>query len=262
MKYIRVCRTDFSRWFATKKFFLAIAGIFTLHYLLLLQSVDELETANIVYIVFMHMEDPFVIINFIFASAVFGTSYCEEKRKNYFSFYIKRCDKISYICSKITHSFLSAFSVITIAMMLWIISLRLIMPWADFNSDMFWVCVDQGLGSLLEKHKFLTYYLIYSMGIGMLAGIISVITFVISLFIKDQMVVHTLPAIIFYIYNVYIGDFSEHIYYWSLEHIFYFPKSQIPSVGLTFLRGALYATLLSVMFGIIAYHKFRRELYE
>ena len=262
MKAIYVWKTDFSRWFLKKRFFFVSAGIFILNCLLLLQNMDDLENANVIYIAGIYMEDPFFILNFILAAAVFGTSYCEERKKNYFAFYIKRCNSRSYLFSKIVHCFLSGLTALTLGMMLWIFGLRCVMPWADLKSDVFATYADYGLGVLLRGHHFITYYFVYAMGLGMIAGIISVITFTLSLFIKDQVVVLTLPVIIYYIYNAYLGGFSEKTYYWSLEHIFYFTKSQNPSVGFTFMRGLLYAAMLCAIFGFLSYQKLRRDLNE
>ncbi|MDO4554692.1 MAG: hypothetical protein Q4B70_06080 [Lachnospiraceae bacterium] len=262
MKYINVCRADLSRWFLRKRFFLAVAGVFILNYLLMLQDLSGLEDTSVVYTVFIYLEDPFFIINYIFAAAVFGTAYCEERKRNYFSFFIKRCDRKSYIISKVMNCFFSSFCVVTVGMFLWELSLRLFMPWADRESDMFWVCVNEGLGNLLEEHRYFTYYLIYSMGLGMLSGIISVITFMISLFIKDQMAVISLPGIIYYIYNAYVGDFSDNVYFWSLEHIFYFPKSRMTTNVLTFTRATIYALILCLIFGMISYKRLERVCHE
>ena len=85
----------------------------------------------------------------------------EEKEKGYFIFRIKRCDKKTYVISKIINCFLSAFFLLTTGMFSWIISLRIFLPWINGSSDQFQIITEQGLGYLLKDGHYLLYYCLY-----------------------------------------------------------------------------------------------------
>ena len=93
MKMIYVMKADFSRWFGKKKLFFGFFAIICLNYFIILQNIQGFWESNIVDLVFCYMDDPFFIINFMVASVLMGISYCEEKERGYFLFWIKRCDE-------------------------------------------------------------------------------------------------------------------------------------------------------------------------
>lgn len=144
----------------------------------------------------------------------------EEKEKGYFIFWIKRCDKKTYVISKIINCFLSAFFLLTTGMFSWIISLRIFLPWINGSSDQFQIITEQGLGYLLKDGHYLLYYCLYCIGIGMMAGILSVGTFTLSLFIEKQSMVILTTAVLFYLNVSYLGSISASLDRWSMQCYF------------------------------------------
>lgn len=259
MKVVKVIKADFFRWFGKKKWFLGFLGIIALNYFIILQDFGGIREANLVDLVFFYMDDPFYVINFMIAAILMGTSYCEEKEKGYYYFWIKRCDEKTYMISKILNCFFSSFTLLALGMFTWILSLRLFLPWNDPASGQFEVVLEQGMGELLQTGHFLLYYALYCVGIGMMAGILSVGTFTISLFLENQMMTILLAALLFYLNVAYMGSISESLERWSLQQILYFPFSQMSSAGLTVLRGVLYTIMIVGLFGGISYWQLKRR---
>ena len=254
-----VIRADFLRWFKKKKFVLGFISILILNYFIVLQNIEGFKESNIVNIVFYYMEDPFYIVNFMVVAAIMGTSYCEEKESGYFTFWIKRCNEKRYIFSKMINCFFSAFLLLAAGMFCWILSLRIMLPWKDSSSDQFQVVIQQGMGNLLEKGHYIQYYIWYCVGIGMMSGVLSLGTFVISLFAKNKMMVIILAAILFYLNVSYLQSIFQFFSYWNMEQIFYFPYGRLASNAWIILRAVIYVLIHTCIFEMISYWKLKRE---
>ena len=142
---------------------------------------------------------------------------------------------------------------------LWILSLRLFLPWADLEgnvSDSFQVVSSLGMGQILKAHHFILYYILYSVGIGMIGGILAVITLLCSLFINNAMVVEVIPAILYYLSHAYLDNISEKAYFWSLEQVLYFPNSLLKSPVLILLKGMGYTAVIVVITGFVCWKVF------
>ena len=257
---LNIINADAKRWICSRRFFINIVAIFFVNYLVLSQNVmKELLATNIVYDVDICMEDPFFTMNFILSSMVFGTAYYEEKKNGFLKFCKIRCSNKEYIISKITNCFMSAFMVLFIGLFLWILSLRLFLPWADLEgnvSDSFQVVSSLGMGQILNAHHFILYYILYSVGIGMIGGILAVITLLCSLFINNAMVVEVIPAILYYLSHAYLDNISEKAYFWSLEQVLYFPNSLLKSPVLILLKGMGYTSVIVVITGFVCWKVF------
>lgn len=257
---LNIINADAKRWICSRRFFINIVAIFFVNYLVLSQNVmKELLATNIVYDVDICMEDPFFTMNFILSSMVFGTAYHEEKKNGFLKFCKIRCSNKEYIISKITNCFMSAFMVLFIGLFLWILSLRLFLPWADLEgnvSDSFQVVSSLGMGQILKAHHFILYYILYSVGIGMIGGILAVITLLCSLFINNAMVVEVIPAILYYLSHAYLDNISEKAYFWSLEQVLYFPNSLLKSPVLILLKGMGYTAVIVVITGFVCWKVF------
>lgn len=252
MKMIYVMKADFSRWFGKKKLFFGFFAIICLNYFIILQNIQGFWESNIVDLVFCYMDDPFFIINFMVASVLMGISYCEEKERGYFLFWIKRCDEKTYVVSKIINCFFSAFFLLVTGMFSWILSLRLFLPWVDMTSDQSMIVMGQGMGYLLKDGHYLLYYGLYCIGIGMMAGILSVGTFTLSMYIENRTLVILTAAILFYLNVAYLGR-------WSMQQILYFPFQRITSLGMIIIQGIIYSVVMIFIFGILSYWLLQRR---
>ena len=257
---LNVINADARRWLCSRRFFLIIVAIFFVNYFVLSQNVvEELMSTNVVYDVDLCMEDPFFTLNFILSSMVFGTAYYEEKKNGFLKFCKIRCDSKVYIISKIMNCFLSAFMTLFIGIFLWILSLHLFLPWADLEgsiSDSFQIISNLGMGVLLKEHHFVLYYIFYSVGVGMIGGILAVVALLCSLFINNVMAVEVIPAILYYLSHAYRDDISEKAYAWSLEQVLYFPNSLLKSPVLILIKGVGYTAGIVAITGFICWKVF------
>lgn len=257
---LHTIKSDLSRWFIKKRFFMAVIGIILVNVLIILQNTDSLaNNPTIVETIRIYMNDYFTLITYMIAGSVYGICYCEEQERGYYSFWTKRCSVFSYSISKIWNCFLSAFCVLALGTMIFICSLLFIMPFYDSASDAYITGCQEGMGILLADKHFFLYYLFYSMGLGMIAGILSSITFLFSLFIKNRMVVQILPALLYYLISVYCSRFA--LYGWSPEGFLIFPYRNSAAVLPVFFSGVLYTMAALLILWILCYSKIRRWRY-
>ena len=259
MQLFYVIKADFLRWFGKKNFIVGFISILILNYFIVLQNIEGFKESNIINLVFYYMEDPFYIINFIVVASIMGTSYCEEKESGYFTFWIKRCNEKKYIFSKIINSFFSAFLLLASGMFCWILSLGIMLPWKDNSSDQFQVIIEQGVGNLLKNGHYIQYYIWYCVGVGMMAGVLSTGTFVISLFVKNRTVVIIFGAVLFYLNVSYLQSIAKFFSYWNMEQIFYFPYGSHLSDYWIILRAVIYVIIHMYIFTIVSYWQLKRE---
>lgn len=95
-------------------------------------------------------------------------------------------------------------------------------PWKDNSSDQFQVIIEQGMGNLLKNGHYIQYYIWYCVGVGMMAGVLSTGTFVISLFVKNRTVVIIFGAVLFYLNVSYLQSIAKFFSYWNMDRFFIF----------------------------------------
>lgn len=252
-----VFKADCARWFKYN-LLLYVIGIVVVNYLIICQNIEGIQYSNVIELIYLYMNDPFFVLNFIIVSTIMGCSYCDEKESGYFYYWINRCNERDYVFSKILNCFFSAFFVLFIGMMTWILSMKLFLPWSNTEADTYNILLEQGMGNLLIGEDYLQYCFLYCIGLGMLAGILSAGTFTVSLFLKNKTLVQIIAALLFYIDVAYLGDISELLYKWSFEQIFFFPASRLSSDHFTLFRAGIYSLVVCVILMIIAYKRMER----
>lgn len=144
-------------------------------------------------------------------------------------------------------------------MFCWILSLGIMLPWKDNSSDQFRVIIEQGMGNLLKNGHYIQYYIWYCVGVGMMAGVLSTGTFVISLFVKNRTVVIIFGAVLFYLNVSYLQSIAKFFSYWNMEQIFYFPYGSHLSDYWIILRAVIYVIIHMYIFTIVSYWQLKRE---
>lgn len=258
MKLRNVMKADFARWFQLKML-VCVGSIIALNTIILFQNLEGLYSTNVVELVFLYMNDPFFVVNFILIAAFTGIAYCDERESGYYVYWIQRCSVKNYVISKMLNCYLGSLCILPSAMFVWICGLRLFLPWVNKESDMVCIVAEQGMGNLIQNRKYLLYYFLYSIGIGMMAGVLSMGTFLTSLFIQNKILVQVVSAVLFYMNVSYMGDISEFFRRWSLEQIFYFPANNQMSTSSILAQGAIYSVIVGSGMGVIAYWKMKRS---
>lgn len=261
MKLFHILRADGTRWFGRRKMWAAIIGITAADYLMLGQDASTISVSSVLDMVYLYIGDPFFILCLMLSATVMGTSYCDERETGCFFLLMNRCSRKKYIISKIIHTFFSALFVLTAGTFLWICSMRLFMPWANPQEDSFRSIASNGMGELLLRQNYPLYFFLHSLGYGMTAGIVSAATFLISMILKDKMLVQVLPVLLYYINTIFFPSYSERCYTYSLSNIFYFIDNSISSTKLLLARGIGICIFLLFIFGSISYWILGRNFY-
>lgn len=262
MKLCNVLWADSMRWFGRCKMWVAIIGIVAVDYLMLGQDVTTIPVSSVLDMVYLYTDDPFFILCLMLSASVMGTSYYDEKEKGYFFFWMKRCGRKEYVISKILHTFFSALFVLTVGTFIWICSMRLFMPWANPQEDSFHSIASNGMGELLFGQKYLIYFFLHSLGYGMIGGIVSAATFLISMILKDKVIVQVVPIFLYYINTIFFPSYSQQWCAYRLSNIFCFVNSSISSTKLLLVRGSGVCILLLFIFGTVSYWVLGRNGYD
>lgn len=78
----------------------------------------------------------------------------------------------------------------------------------------------------------------------MMAGILSVGTFTLSMYIENRTLVILTAAILFYLNVAYLGSIYEHLGRWSMQQILYFPFQRIISLEIIIIQGIIYSVVM------------------
>ncbi|OUO27991.1 hypothetical protein B5F87_09175 [Eubacterium sp. An3] len=261
MKLFNVLWADSMRWFGRWKMWAVLAGIVIVNYLMMGQNIRAIPHSSVVETVYLYIEDPFFALSLLLAVFLMGTSYCDDLESGYLLFCMERCNRNIYVFSKIIHTFFSAFFVLAAGIFIWICSMRLFMPWAFPQEDYFQTIAEQGMGGLLLKKNYLLYFFLHSLGCGMLGGVVSTATFVISMILKNKMLVQTVAVLLYYINVIFLPSYSPRWSVCSLSRIFYFIYSDINSTWMIVVTSSVICLLLLFIFGLAACKIFERNNY-
>lgn len=203
VKYIKV---DLYRCFLSKRFVIAVLIILGV----LLFGVQEAEkdSSNAdVYFYFLFTMDmaPHLLI-FSGAAFAYAGSFCEDREYRYIRNEVMRGNKKSFVAARVVTVFLSAQIAVTLGAAIFACILRFFHPWALPNTtNMYETAVEAGIFHGLSKggYHFL-YFVFWGLCYGAFAGILSVVSTWISLYISNTVLMLISPVVICY--------FSDHLY--------------------------------------------------
>lgn len=203
-----------------------------------------------------------LFINFVISSSIMGTSFCDEKESGYYTYLIKRSNGKAYVVSKVIHCFISSYIIFVLGLLLWILSMRLFLPWTTVSDGAFDVVSSMGMGNLLEDRKYIQYYFLYCSGVGMMGGILSAVTFCSSLLVSNRMFAVMSSVVIYYVNVSYLEDFSAKFVEWRFNKVLYFPIHAHQSVRKIVLQGVGYSLIVCVIITMISYIIISRRRHE
>ena len=253
MQFLSMYIADQKRWFLKKNMILAIFMIQIINNLVLFREIPRVSETDVLSALILSVDDPFFYLNYMVIAIVFATEYCKQKENHFLQFCMIRCRDINYILPKLLNSFLSGFFTMCSATALWLLSLRMFIPWAIMGVGQYDICIEWGMGDLLGKQLFLHYFALICVGLGLLAGILAVLSFLCSLLIPSQTLVLIIPTLSVYLLESLIGDYLPSLNQWRFYYTFFYPYNYNHSTDVILKNSLIHTGCGIILMGLLCY---------
>jgi len=135
------------------------------------------------------------IFTYIFCALAFSQTIAEDLENRYVRYYLIRESRTRYVASKTWIIFAGAMLCMMAGTVVFVLVCRVRMPWIEQIS------IEEGFEgayvSLLRNGHCFLYCVLYSFHLGLLAGILSVISAFMSLFVRNKVMTLALPALLY-----------------------------------------------------------------
>lgn len=198
LTYLRYIKINIIRCVKSYKILGGIAGVLLS---LIFATVENKSNKNSVVFMVRYIIDgiPFYLC-MIFCAVPFAASICEDMAFNFHKVQIIRQNLRAYIVARVFVIFLSAVIAMMLGFLLFVAVLKFRLPWVMANDSAYQISIESdGLRSFLVNKEFVIYYLLMSIQLGMLSGCLSLTATVFSLFVKNKLLVYSVPVIVLYL---------------------------------------------------------------
>lgn len=248
-------KVDFYRLFRSPQFYIAGAGVFIVYMVSSLQSVGSTNVFNLYWFVkFFSM----IIVLFACSNFAYANSLLEDWEHGFYQSAVLRGSLKSYICAKVICCFFaSVFSVILGTLYFVFVEcfrIPLVEP-ADLDSMVEIVSNQDMFGCFINERWILLYFLLSSMLIGFLAGILALSAMWLSLVAKNKMFSVCIPVVGYYFLVNYT---DEDII--SFNGLFLYSGNNMSEPVLSFLFAVFVSVCFSALFGILIYFSAKRRM--
>lgn len=194
----RYFRGDLRRAFCTVRFPVGIAGVvFAMFY-----SLHQMADITSVYTAYMNALYflPFAVA-LLFCALPFAGSLAEDVKHRYIQLLVMRGSLWRYTLSKIVWIYVSAIAGMVLGVLLFVLLARMQAPWeladellyGDILTEVFW-----------KKGYHLLFFMAHSFFMGLLAGNLSLLAALVSLFWQEELMTIAVPFLAYYLL-VYYG---------------------------------------------------------
>lgn len=195
-----------------------------------------------------------VLLVFVFAIFPFAEGICQDLEYGFYRVLIIRGNLKDYVCSKELSIFLSTVLAMIFGTLFYILMQKIEVP------EAIWIEAGVNYGSftyLLEHKMYLLYMTLCGLKMGFLAGILSVASAFVSLYITNRLLVYSLPIIAFYI----IDDVSQVLFYPYNFDYWFNPTNTLHTNDFVALGMTLIVTAaLLILIAILMFKRMQRRL--
>lgn len=258
IKYIKV---DLYRCFLSKRFVIAVVIILGV----LLLGVQEAEKgyfdADVYsYFIFTMQMAPHLLI-FSGAAFAYAGSFCEDREHCYIRNEVMRGNKKSFVAARVVTVFLSAQIAVTLGAAIFACILHFFHPWALPNTtNTYETALEAGIFHGLSKggYHFL-YFVLWGLCYGTLAGILSVVSTWISLYISNTVLMLISPVVIYYFLDHLYSNFFTATTY-GINIFFTIECCWTQNTRLAVLVMLMSSLSVMLLFGYLIYGRLKREV--
>ncbi len=202
------------------------------------------------------------MIVFAMATIPYAHAFIDDFERKIVYQVVTRTKLKKYVLSKTATIFVTAVLVIAISMLLFVLSLR-IRGYAWVSEDLFDTYGTSGyrdmeLWWMVEKHYNVLFYIVSGVQMGMLAGIVALVSTWFSLYVKNRMMITILPVMCLYIMYKYLDGFLGYGYgIYGLFNVF---QNDV-NLGHSYtLRAVITALVVYGLLTIAIYGKIKRMI--
>lgn len=204
MKNVNYFKSDIVRLVKSYEIYVAILGVFV-------SMIFAIERAGFLdgsilgaYILTINMGGYMLV--YVFGALGYATVFCEDFERQYIRYELIRGNLKKYILSKVIIVFFSSVAIIVLGTVLFIMFLGAQFPWIKEGiTSLDGIKTGMYAGLISKKHYFL-YCICASVQSGFLAGLLSVWSAFISLYVTNKVIVLTIPLLTVQLLNEYTGN--------------------------------------------------------
>lgn len=158
-----------------------------------------------------------ITLTYMFCSLPYAFCFCEDLEHNYIRYEVIRGNLLRYVAAKAGVVYLSSVMSLLLGSWLFLFICRIKLPWViEGRTDLGVLLAGTYSSWLVQEHYFI-YCTLYALQLGLLAGMLSVISSFLSLFISNKVMVIAAPVCIYQIWiefsnNQFYSTFSYHAY--------------------------------------------------
>lgn len=258
VKYIKV---DLYRCFLSKRFVTAVVIIVGV----LLLSVQEAEQgyfdADVYsYFLFTMEMTPHLLI-FSGAAFAYAGSFCEDREHCYIRNEVMRGNKKSFVAARVVTVFLSAQIAVTLGAAIFACILHFFHPWAlPDTTNMYETVLEAGIFQGLSKggYHFL-YFVLWGLCYGAFAGILSIVSTWISLYISNTVLMLISPVVIYYFLDILYSKFFTATTY-GINIFFTIEYCWTQNTGMAVFVILMISLSAMLLFGCLIYSRLKKEV--
>ena len=193
--------TDIDRWFRSYTWCIGVIGVMAS----LFFSLDRrglIEDVVLTYGFSTSMTG--ALLSYVFCAFSFATVYIEDIEHKYIRYSTIRGSLKSYVFSKTVVIYLSSIVIMFIGTLMFLLLCRTQLPWAAYNpydQNSYGVELAGCYAMFFKKKWYLLYCLLCSLHMGVIAGALSNIASMCSVFISNRALVLAIPILIFRIFT-------------------------------------------------------------
>lgn len=192
------------------------------------------------------------LMTFLFCAFAYGNVFCEEMEYHYAYYEMIRGNRKSYLWAKVAAVYFSSIAVMVLGTLLFLLFCKIWVPWGTEMDSCYEVLRAGNYSFFIEKEQYLIYCLLFSLQMGMIAGVLSLVVAFCSLFVRNQMLVMILPILIYQcLYLMPDGIISVYTF-WPIYHY-------VTHDGLYFCVVTGISMLAAVMISCGIYVKIKNE---
>lgn len=193
-KYLK---TDFYRLLHSSTFYIATVSVLAVY---LISTLQCMEITSVVEMLWYIKFYSFIICLFAASSFAFSNSLLEDVEHKFCNVSVLRGNCKSYICSKVICCFGASMLAILLGTLFYSCLLHLRLPFYDLNNMTMTKIIREHdiFGSLISEGGFFLYFLCSGVMMGLLGGMLALVSMWLSLIAKNRMFAVCFPVIAYY----------------------------------------------------------------
>lgn len=203
---INYLRTDFYRLVKSSQFYISVVGIFAVY---MISSLQTIGMRNVIEIFWMVKFYSFTICIFAAGSFAFSNGLLEDIEHKFCYNCVLRGNLKDYVMAKVICCFVAAMLATMLGTTIYAVVLHFRLPFLASADDMTMINIIRQhdiFGCFIVEHGFFLYFLCSGIMIGLLAGILSLVSMWLSLIAKNRMFAICFPVFGYYFSVNYLAD--------------------------------------------------------